>query len=58
MGRSLAASHVSLALACHSMWAIGLSAVRRWFAPPAARRALEAGTGIALVTLAIRVLWR
>ena len=54
----LAASHVSLALACHSMWAIGLSAVRRWFAPPAARRALEAGTGIALVTLAIRVLWR
>ncbi len=53
----LAASHVSMAFVCHSMWAIGLSAVRRWFAPPAARRTLEAGTGIAMLALAIRVLW-
>jgi len=54
----LAASHVSMALACHSLWAVALGSVRRWFAPPASRRALEAATGLALMALAIRVLWR
>lgn len=52
---ALAATHVSLALACHSMWATALDALRRWFAPPLARRALQALTGAALVLLALRV---
>ncbi|MGH9200456.1 MAG: LysE family translocator, partial [Vicinamibacterales bacterium] len=53
---SLAAAHVSMALVCHSMWALALHAVGRWFASPAARRALTAATGLALVFLAARVL--
>ncbi len=52
----LAACHVAMALVCHSMWAIALHAVRRWFAPPGARRALTAATGVALIYLAARVL--
>jgi threonine/homoserine/homoserine lactone efflux protein len=52
----LAACHVAMALACHSMWASALHAVRRWFAPPGARRALTAATGVALIWLAARVL--
>ena len=52
----LAAAHVGMALVCHSMWASALDAVRHWFAPPGARRALEAATGIALVALAVRVI--
>ena len=52
----LAACHVGMALVCHSLWAIALDAVRRWFAPPAARRGLTAATGLALIFLAVRVL--
>jgi threonine/homoserine/homoserine lactone efflux protein len=52
----LAATHVGIALACHSMWATALHAVRRWFAAPGARRALTAATGVALLFLAARVL--
>ena len=52
----LAVSHVGLALFCHSMWATALDVIRHWFAPPAARRALQAATGLALIALAIRVL--
>ncbi len=52
----LAACHVAMALVCHSMWAIALHAVRRWFAPPGARRVLTAATGVALMALAVRVL--
>jgi len=52
----LAATHVSLALACHAMWATALDAMRRWFVAPWTRRALQAATGIALVALAIRVI--
>jgi threonine/homoserine/homoserine lactone efflux protein len=51
----LAVSHVGLALFCHSMWATALDVIRHWFAPPAARRALQAATGLALIALAIRV---
>lgn len=51
----LAATHVSLALACHSMWATGLDAMRRWFVAPWTRRALQAATGLALIGLAARV---
>ena len=52
----LAATHVSLALACHAMWATALDAMRRWFVEPWTRRALQAVTGIALIALAIRVI--
>jgi threonine/homoserine/homoserine lactone efflux protein len=52
----LAATHVSLAVLCHSMWATALDAMRRWFIAPWTRRALQAGTGIALIALGIRIL--
>lgn len=52
----LAATHVSMAILCHAMWATGLDAMRRWFVAPWKRRMLQAGTGIALIGLAIKVL--
>jgi threonine/homoserine/homoserine lactone efflux protein len=52
----LAATHVSLAVGCHAMWATGLDAMRRWFVAPWTRRLLQAATGIALIGLAISVL--
>ncbi len=52
----LAATHVSMAMACHSMWATALDLMRRWFVAPWTRRALQAGTGLALIALALRVL--
>lgn len=51
----LAATHVSLALVCHVMWATGLDMMRRWFVAPWTRRALQAATGVALIALALRV---
>jgi len=48
----LATTHVSLALACHSMWATGLDVMRRWFVQPLRRRLLQALTGLALLGLA------
>jgi threonine/homoserine/homoserine lactone efflux protein len=52
----LAATHVSLAVACHALWATALDLMRRWFVAPWTRRALQAATGLALVGLAIRVI--
>ena len=52
----LAATHVGLAIACHAVWATALDAMRRWFVAPWKRRLLQAGTGLALIGLAIRVL--
>lgn len=52
----LASSHVGLAFLCHSAWATGLDAMRRWFIAPWTRRALQAATGFALLGLAARVL--
>ena len=52
----LAATHVSLAIACHAMWATALDAMRRWFVAPWKRRLLQAGTGLALIALAIKVI--
>jgi threonine/homoserine/homoserine lactone efflux protein len=52
----LAATHVSLALACHSLWATGLDMMRRWFVAPWTRRTLQAATGLALIALALRIL--
>lgn len=51
----LAATHVSLAVVCHAMWATALAAMRRWFVQPWRRRLLQAATGVALIGLAIRV---
>jgi threonine/homoserine/homoserine lactone efflux protein len=53
---ALAATHVTLAFLCHSIWATGLDAMRRWFVAPWTRRTLQAATGLALIGLAIRVL--
>ncbi len=52
----LAATHVSMALVCHSMWATGLDAMRRRFVAPWTRRTLQAATGVALMGLAAKVL--
>ena len=52
----LAATHVSLAVACHAMWATALDLMRRWFVAPWTRRALQAATGLALIGLAIGVI--
>ncbi len=53
---ALAAIHVSIAFSCHGAWVLGFDRVRRFFHRPAARRTLEACSGIALVGLAWRVL--
>jgi threonine/homoserine/homoserine lactone efflux protein len=47
--------HVTMAFAYHSAWACGLHAMRTVWSRPAARRALETLTGIALLTLAAKV---
>ncbi|HEX6164322.1 MAG TPA: LysE family translocator [Vicinamibacterales bacterium] len=52
----LAATHVSLAVLCHAMWATALDAMRRWFVAPWKRRLLQAATGIALIALAVSVI--
>jgi len=51
----LATSHVGLAFLCHSAWATGLDAMRRWFIAPWTRRLLQALSGLALIGLAARV---
>ena len=53
---ALAAIHVSLAFMCHGVWVFAFDRVRHFFHRPAARRTLEAISGIALVGLALRVL--
>ena len=52
----LAATHVSLAVVCHAMWATGLDAMRRWFVRPWRRRMLQAATGVALIALGIKLI--
>jgi threonine/homoserine/homoserine lactone efflux protein len=52
----LAATHVSLAVLCHAMWATALDFMRRGFVRPSRRRTLQAITGLALIILAIRLL--
>jgi threonine/homoserine/homoserine lactone efflux protein len=52
---ALAAVHIALAFTCHGLWAVGFARLRRVFQPPAARRALEAATGCALLALAVKV---
>jgi threonine/homoserine/homoserine lactone efflux protein len=52
----LAATHVSVALLCHAMWATALDFMRRWFVQPWRRKLLQAATGLALIALAMRIL--
>lgn len=52
----LAATHVAIAMMCHSMWATALDAMRRWLVQPWRRRLLQAASGLALIGLAIRIL--
>jgi threonine/homoserine/homoserine lactone efflux protein len=51
-----AAIHVSMAFAYHVSWAWGFHALRRVWSRPAARRAVESLTGIALLVLAWKIL--
>ncbi|HJU41611.1 MAG TPA: LysE family translocator [Vicinamibacterales bacterium] len=51
----LAATHVSLAWLCHSLWATALDFMRRWLVQPWRRRLLQAAMGLALIGLAIRI---
>lgn len=53
----LAATHVTLAWLCHAMWATALDFMRRWFVQPWRRRVLQAATGLALIGLALTVLF-
>jgi threonine/homoserine/homoserine lactone efflux protein len=53
---ALAATHVSLALLGHAMWATALDFMRRWFVQPRRRRLLQGSGGIALIALAVRLL--
>jgi threonine/homoserine/homoserine lactone efflux protein len=52
----LAATHVSLALCGHAIWATALDFMRRWFVEPWRRKMLQAATGVALIALAVRIL--
>ena len=54
----LAAMHVAIAFACHGVWALAFDRLREFFRVPAARRTLEAATGVAMIGLAVRVLFR
>ncbi|MCC7032165.1 MAG: LysE family translocator [Acidobacteria bacterium] len=55
---ALAATHVSMALACHSAWATALHVLRRTFARPAVRVGFELATAAALLWLSARVVGR
>jgi threonine/homoserine/homoserine lactone efflux protein len=50
-----AALHIIMAFTYHSGWVWALHAMRAFWSKPAARRALETGTGVALLGLAGRV---
>ncbi len=53
----LAATHVGVAMLCHSMWATALDALRRWLVQPWRRRLLQGASGLALIGLAIRIVF-
>jgi threonine/homoserine/homoserine lactone efflux protein len=54
----LAAMHVAIAFTCHGAWAVAFDRLREFFRMPAARRTLEAATGVVMLGLAVRVLIR
>jgi threonine/homoserine/homoserine lactone efflux protein len=51
----LAATHVGLAFLTHATWSIALDRLRHVLASAPARLVLEAVTGVALITLALRI---
>lgn len=53
---TLAAIHIVIAFACHAGWATAFDRLKTLFDRPAVGRALEAGTGVALLVLAARTL--
>lgn len=53
----LAATHVGMAFAVHTAWALALDRLRHVLTRPAARWWLEAVTAVALASLSARVLW-
>lgn len=54
----LASMHIAIAFTCHGVWAMAFDRLRELFRIPAARRTLEAATGVAMIALALRVLLR
>jgi threonine/homoserine/homoserine lactone efflux protein len=54
----LAALHIAIAFTCHGVWALAFDRLREFFRVPAARRTLETATGVAMIGLAVRVLFR
>lgn len=55
---ALASMHIAIAFTCHGFWTLAFDRLREFFRVPAARRTLEAATGIAMLALAVRVLLR
>jgi threonine/homoserine/homoserine lactone efflux protein len=53
-----ASMHVGIAFTCHMAWALAFDRLRRFFQAPGARRILELATGVVLLGLAARVLFR
>ena len=54
----LAAIHVSMAFIVHVVWAVSFARLRELFTRPLARRALHAGTGVALLSFAAWTIWK
>jgi threonine/homoserine/homoserine lactone efflux protein len=54
----LAAIHVGMAFAVHSAWALSFARLRELFTRPTARRVLDAGAGIALLSFAVWTFWK
>jgi threonine/homoserine/homoserine lactone efflux protein len=52
----LAASHVGMAFACHSAWAVAFGRLQHFFARRAFQRTIEIAAGVAMLLLAWRVL--
>jgi threonine/homoserine/homoserine lactone efflux protein len=53
----LASMHIAIAFICHAAWALAFDRLREFFRIPSARKTLEAATGIAMIALALRVLF-
>jgi threonine/homoserine/homoserine lactone efflux protein len=54
----LAAIHVSMAFVVHTIWAASFARLRDVFTRPAARRLLDAGAGVALLSFALWTFWK
>ena len=54
----LAAIHVGMAFAVHTVWAASFAKLRDLFARPSARRALDVGAGFSLLAFAGWTLWK